>query len=208
MGGNDSHEHDMKTEIKWSGRFWQNGKETEMSFNHMIMDQDGKIQGNGNDEFGKFDLTGVAANSGHVEIIKKYVGAHQVFYDGQMNEKGLIIGTWATEAGAEGSFELKVEETKPQNGSAKDSGESIPLNFDLCMRGDNVFGAGFDKTGAFSVSGQYKQNNGTMNFTKYYYGSHYIKYTGKREGDKSTHVIKGEWVNPGVAWDEFELTME
>ena len=209
MGGGDSgpvETHDMETQVKWVGRFWQGGSVTEMWFQHMIMDQNGKIQGNGSDDVGSFALSGQCSQMGQVEIHKQYNGAHAVIYKGQMDNQGWIRGNWSIPGNCDGTFELKVDQPF-WKGHFVQFNQNHPMDFGLSISGTNVFGNGFDGVGSFSVSGKYDQNSGQMNFTKYYYGAHSVQYKGQHHKENGTDVIRGDWCIPGNSWDKFELTM-
>merc|ERR1712159_383658 len=89
MGQGES--HSMNVQPSWKGRFEQNGMWNEMFFNHMVMDQAGRISGNGGDAVGGFNLSG-QMNGSHCQINKQYHGAHTVFYEGNMDTHGMIRG--------------------------------------------------------------------------------------------------------------------
>merc|ERR1712072_231071 len=197
---------DMNTQVKWSGRFWQGGQANEMWFNHMIMDQHGKISGNGSDAVGGFSLSGHCSQNGHTEIHKQYHVAHAVIYRGQMDNNGWIRGNWDIPGNCNGTFELHVDQPS-WSGFYQQGGTRHNMNFGLCISGSSVFGNGFDGVGAFSVSGRYDQGSGNMNFTKYYYGAHSVQYKGQHHKEHGTDVIRGDWCIPGNSWDHFELKM-
>merc|ERR1712072_1581428 len=119
---------DMNTQVKWSGRFWQGGQANEMWFNHMIMDQHGKISGNGSDAVGGFSLSGHCSQNGHTEIHKTYHGAHTVIYRGQMDNDGWIRGNWDIPGNCNGTFELHVDQPS-WNGYYQQGGQKHDMNF-------------------------------------------------------------------------------
>merc|ERR1712043_41190 len=161
----------MNTQAKWTGRYEQGGSWNEMWFNHMIMDQNGQISGNGDDTVGGFSLQGTCNGGGGVYINKQYHGAHAVIYQGQMDNSGWIRGRWEIQGNCDGDFELHVD--APQwSGHYEQFGQSNPMNFGLAINGSEVFGNGYDAIGAFSLYGKYNQDDGAMEFTKHYYGQH------------------------------------
>jgi len=106
MSGGES--HSMQTHLKWTGRFEQEGNWNEMDFNHMIVDQQGKINGNGSDAVGGYNLSGHHQNN-HITINKQYHGAHTVNYVGRMEDNGWITGKWDIPGKGDGNFELHVD---------------------------------------------------------------------------------------------------
>jgi len=204
MGGGES--HNMQTHVKWTGRFEQQGNWNEMHFNHMIMDQQGKINGNGSDAVGGFNLGGHCNGNGHVTINKQYHGAHTVHYNGQMDNRGWINGKWEIPGNCNGNFELHVD--APQwTGHYYQNGQGNAMNFGLAINGGEVTGNGYDGVGSFSLYGHYNQGSGNMEFTKYYYGAHSVQYKGQHHKEGNGDSIKGQWCIPGNSWDNFEMKM-
>jgi len=204
LGSGES--HDMNTQVRWSGRFWQGGEANEMWFNHMIMDQNGIIKGNGSDAVGQFNIAGNCSSNGNCEINKQYHGAHIVYYRGQMDNQGWIKGNWEIPGNCDGTFELKVDQPN-WAGFFMQGGNRTDMQFGLCISGSSVTGNGCDSVGAFSVSGRYDQGSGDIDFTKYYYGAHSVNYKGKQHKEHGNDVIRGDWCIPGNCSDKFELTM-
>jgi hypothetical protein len=204
MGGGPSHQ--MNTSVKWSGRFEQGGNWNEMHFNHMIMNQQGHIEGNGNDAVGGFSLGGHCKGNGHVEINKQYHGAHTVHYRGQMDNRGWIHGKWEIPGNCNGTFELHVDQ-KSWTGWFRQGGQQHNMDIGLSISGNEVFGNGFDSVGAFTCYGNYSQHNGVMEFTKYYYGAHSVQYKGHHSKHGNQDVVDGDWCIPGNSWDKFHLKM-
>jgi hypothetical protein len=54
----------------------------------------GEIHGQGHDIVGIFIFTGVYDEAGHVKMVKKYLGAHEVYYEGHFDGEGTILGMW------------------------------------------------------------------------------------------------------------------
>lgn len=104
-----------KNKVEWAGRFEQNGAWTAMTFQDMQHDKAGTIIGAGSDQCGPFVISGKIDNkSKKVKIIKTYPvdedgdGGAVWNYDGDLNAKGDIIGTYESEyEGKSGRFELK-----------------------------------------------------------------------------------------------------
>ena len=64
----------VKVMIRWEGRMNRNKKWQEIEIDHMKIDQDGIMTGNGNDDEGKYEVNGTVDKSAAVKINKKYVG--------------------------------------------------------------------------------------------------------------------------------------
>ena len=203
MGGGES--HTMNTQAKWAGRFEQGGSWNEMHFNHMMLDQNGNINGNGSDAVGGFSLTGNMQGS-QMQINKQYHGAHTVHYNGQMDNQGWVRGGWNIPGNCQGQFELKLD-VPHWTGSYSQGGQKHPMSFGLAINGGDVYGNGVDGVGAFGCKGTYNQGSGQMTFTKFYYGQHQVQYRGQHHNQHGTQNIKGEWCIPGNSWDHFELKL-
>lgn len=52
----------------------------------------GYVKGNGNDQFGEFDINGYE-NNGKVKFVKYYFGSHKIHYEGTLVD-GKLEGTW------------------------------------------------------------------------------------------------------------------
>merc|ERR1712226_641542 len=203
MGGGES--HNLSTQVRWSGRFEQNGGWNEMHFNHMIVDHSGTISGNGSDTVGQFHLDGHMAMNGQTTINKHYP-THTVHYRGTMDAHGWIRGNWDIPGNCNGQFELKVDQPW-WSGWFEQNGQQNPIEFGLSVNGNLVTGSGADGVGCFSVHGNYNQGNGHMNFTKYYYGAHTVQYTGQHHQAHGGATIDGHWSIPGQQQEKFHLKM-
>jgi hypothetical protein len=57
--------------------------------------RDGGVRGHGLDVIGPFTFSGkYDQGTGHVRMVKKYIGRHEVLYDGQPDGEGNITGKW------------------------------------------------------------------------------------------------------------------
>ena len=83
-----------------------------MLFNFMTVDArpGGLIEGKGEDEVGAFEFKGsFSPNSPDCRIHKQYIGKHQIFYQGTLDQQtGQIHGSWGFKAGdSNGGFRMK-----------------------------------------------------------------------------------------------------
>ena len=80
----------------WEG-FWEQeecGRQPMEQF-ELHFSPDGQVHGSGSDIVGLFHFTGqVELSTGRIQLIKQYLGAHQVFYAGQSDGEGCILGMW------------------------------------------------------------------------------------------------------------------
>lgn len=102
----------------WEG-FWEQegyGKQRMEQF-ELHFRPEGTIHGHGVDMVGRFTFAGeFDPISGRVEMIKQFVGAHQVQYIGRPDGEGCILGTWTMDlphCHDRGSFALKPALRKP-----------------------------------------------------------------------------------------------
>ena len=96
----------------WQAEYEQHGSWHKMLFNFMTVDArpGGKIEGRGEDEVGKFDFKGsFNNNTSDCRIHKQYLGKHEIFYQGQLNQQtGQVIGSWGFKAGGnDGGFRMR-----------------------------------------------------------------------------------------------------
>jgi hypothetical protein len=66
----------------------------------------GRVEGEGRDCIGRFTFAGSYTNDGKVRLVKRYVGAHAVRYDGEADGEGAIVGRWSTGPDWFGPFAL------------------------------------------------------------------------------------------------------
>lgn len=69
---------------------------------------DGKVQGEGTDSVGEFAMSGsYELSNGTCSIVKSYVGAHEVVYEGRNEDDGMWIwGLWHIATTDRGGFHL------------------------------------------------------------------------------------------------------
>ena len=60
----------------------------------MIQVAGGRIAGSGRDMVGSFTFTGTLSETGHVAMIKQYMGQHRVDYVGSYDGEGTMWGHW------------------------------------------------------------------------------------------------------------------
>ena len=103
----------------WEG-FWEQGNlgKQPMTQFELHFRPDGTISGHGRDMVGRFTFAGdFDPVTGRVEMVKQYLGAHQVQYDGRPDGEGCILGTWTiSQFGYQsdtGSFALKPALKRP-----------------------------------------------------------------------------------------------
>jgi hypothetical protein len=103
----------------WAG-FWEQdvlGRQPMNEF-ELHFRPDGTIRGHGRDVVGRFTFSGdYHLQSGRVELVKQYLGKHQVVYVGHPDGEGSILGTWTISflglLETRGSFALKPVLKKP-----------------------------------------------------------------------------------------------
>ena len=85
----------------------------------------GKMTGNGNDDVGRFTIHGqYNAKSLECSWTKTYVGAHDVFYRGFREGKG-IWGTWEIPQQSHGGFQIWPRGTREGEGHAESAEEPM-----------------------------------------------------------------------------------
>jgi hypothetical protein len=70
---------------------------------------DGRIEGEGIDIIGRFTFAGEYDRTGSVTLVKKYLGRHQVLYQGSYDGEGTIFGEWSIDTFWRGPFALSPE---------------------------------------------------------------------------------------------------
>ena len=96
---------DEYTSGPWTGFYlYANGKRERMDLS--LTFREGKITGGGSDPVGAFLIQGrYDAEKGEVWWTKTYLGAHDVFYKGCRDTRG-IWGTWEIHAAWKGGFHI------------------------------------------------------------------------------------------------------
>lgn len=83
--------------------------------------RDGEVTGHGKDVIGRFVFHGeYDEKTGHIRMVKQYLGKHQVVYDGRPDGEGSILGKWSitTQVGSlrwdsDGPFRLHPDVPRP-----------------------------------------------------------------------------------------------
>lgn len=102
----------------WTGFYTYSGQPGRHRMDLSIAFANGRITGEGNDDIGAFVLAGsYDAKTRECYWTKSYVGAHDVFYKGFREGKG-IWGTWEIGNGPRGGFHIWPL------GSGEDDGET------------------------------------------------------------------------------------
>lgn len=99
-----------KPKVNWAGRYEQFDQWHPMNFDDMQYGaKDGVVVGSGKDDVGGFEISGnLDLKTSHIKFRKQYIGQHYVDYEGDMDAKGDILGTYEIEDEmGDGKFELK-----------------------------------------------------------------------------------------------------
>jgi hypothetical protein len=76
--------------------------------------RDGEVTGHGRDVIGRFVFHGeYDEKTGHVRMVKQYLGKHQVHYDGRPDGEGSILGKWSIDETWNGPFRLHPDIPRP-----------------------------------------------------------------------------------------------
>ncbi|MBA4188514.1 MAG: hypothetical protein C0467_10960 [Planctomycetaceae bacterium] len=74
----------------------------------------GQVTGEGKDVIGLFTFSGTFdETTGHIRLMKQYIGKHQVLYVGQPDGEGSIAGKWSIGEFHTGPFLLRPALAKP-----------------------------------------------------------------------------------------------
>lgn len=66
----------------------------------------GRIEGEGRDAIGAFTFVGDYDDRGTIQMVKQYLGGHQVLYRGTYDGEGTLFGEWRIPPLWSGSFAL------------------------------------------------------------------------------------------------------
>jgi hypothetical protein len=66
----------------------------------------GRVTGEGLDCIGRFTFDGTYTDTGEVHMIKQYLGAHALRYEGRVDGEGAVVGRWSASATWFGPFAL------------------------------------------------------------------------------------------------------
>ena len=73
----------------------------------------GTVEGGGDDVIGRFTFHDRYDDRGHVTMVKRYVGRHEVLYEGRYDGEGTVFGRWTIGDIWEGNFALTPVRAKP-----------------------------------------------------------------------------------------------
>ena len=104
-----------------SGRQWM--RDIALTF------ADGRISGQGTDSVGEFVFRGrYSLDDGKVTLFKRYVGAHEVIYQGCNEGDGMWLwGTWQIRPRDRGGFHIWPQGEKDPTGSELDEEADVPV---------------------------------------------------------------------------------
>ena len=73
------------------------------------------VSGHGRDVIGRFTFSGECnPQTGHLRLVKQYLGRHKVTYRGRPDGEGSILGTWHIGEVASGPFLIRPVLTRPR----------------------------------------------------------------------------------------------
>jgi hypothetical protein len=111
----------MVSEGRWRG-YWE-----QVTWGRQPMEEltlrfsDGVIVGEGRDIIGHFLFRGTINAGGKVHLIKKYLGRHEVVYEGDYDGEGTIYGTWSIAPFWSGPFVLMADrQARPRDEGIRD----------------------------------------------------------------------------------------
>lgn len=79
----------------WRGFWHQDGYGRQAMEAFELHFRNGNVSGQGHDVIGLFLFSGEwEQNTGHVRLVKQYIGKHQVLYVGEPDGEGNITGKW------------------------------------------------------------------------------------------------------------------
>jgi len=120
---------------KWSG-WWEQRGFGRQKMHDLVLDvaADGMVRGEGVDCVGRFTFRGRFRSDGTISLVKQYLGAHRVIYEGCNSGEG-IFGDWLIPelcwGQNTGRFALR-----PLPGDAAQCGEIrelVPACWDICQ---------------------------------------------------------------------------
>jgi len=144
----------VKVQIRWEGKMNINKKWQEIEVDHMKIDQDGMMTGVGNDDEGKYEVTGTIKSDATVKIEKRYIGAHTYVFEGKIDKDGKIKGQWtvSNDDKQKGDFELRPTQAI-WNGQFTEGKRKNSFSFVFAFVDGAAYGHGVDASGAFSIMG-------------------------------------------------------
>jgi len=190
-------------EVQWTGYFVMDGAKTQMKFSNMQIQLDGAVTGNGMDDVGHFGIDGRLEQNCELSFVKQYIGAHAVNYNGVMNARGIIKGSWEIPESCAGEFKIQMQFNR-WKGHFEQGGEQTKMQLKMHVAPEGVFGLGTDDIGAFIMRGDWNQDTNLIQFVKQYIGAHQVLYQGYLTKHKRW-LIEGLWAIPGNCDGNFKL---
>ena len=190
-----------KKQLKWFGTINHDSTESEMIIQHLLIEFDGSILGNGEDIKGKYEITGKVENKNHVKMTKKYLhNSDYVNFDGTLGMSsygGNITGDWYDNNHNNGTFLLALTVDK-WYGRYTQFDTKHKMNLEVQADNDGVYGIGKDDSGCFIIKGDFDLKNRMMNFVKKYFEGHRVAYSGvvEEESDWGRMKVVGVWKAP------------
>jgi hypothetical protein len=121
----------------WVGFYTYSGTHDKHRMDLGLTFASGRISGGGNDDIGPFIIAGrFDAANGECHWTKTYVGAHDVFYCGFRESKG-IWGTWEILSDIRGGFHIWPRAHAEGEKEAASAEVSVPA-FEVCARHTNI----------------------------------------------------------------------
>lgn len=188
--------------IRWEGTYTIGNGATnekfEEVFENMYMDDEGNIEGGGDDSGGKYEITGILYE--HEWCIYKAYTGKTVNYNGIQGKEGVVSGTWEVNGNENehGGFTIEMKVpiwtgTMTQEGSDEEPKE-IELHISFTELG--IFGIGSDENGDFACTGTFHQ--GIVSFKKNYIGEPDVYFNGARYEENGILRIEGDWTYEGT----------
>jgi hypothetical protein len=111
----------MVSEGRWRG-YWEQAPWGRQPMEDLTLRfSDGAIVGEGWDMVGRFLFRGTIDAGGKVHLIKKYLGQHEVIYEGDYDGEGTIYGTWSIPPFCSGAFMLMADrQARPRDEAIRD----------------------------------------------------------------------------------------
>jgi sarcosine oxidase delta subunit len=92
----------------------------------MIQVAGGRITGSGDDMIGQFTFNGTLSETGHVAMIKQYIGQHKVYYVGSYDGEGTMWGHWRLAFGC-GRWLITIRRGRAERAATAAIQELVPV---------------------------------------------------------------------------------
>lgn len=188
--------------VRWFGKYVQNGMPNQMQVDHLTVDIQGRISGGGSDQVGGFSMDGQIFPNGTFQMIKQYHGQHSVQYSGSVGN-GTLAGKWNL-SGMNGDFDLGFE-SEEWKGSFTMNGQQYPMRVKMVCNEQGAFGLGKDTEGVYIIKGMYDRNSNTLIFGKSYLGKYSIEFRGTMFNDGAFLIVRGGWTLSTGQTGNFEI---